>query len=420
MMRKDKSDRVSTALLLFVMAVAGAGFNAFAQQAARAGNAQGASVSLPLQPAVSQSFVQQDRRGNYRSGRLTGTWRFSSARSDNLENSLDRATRDLSADERQRIQERLRRRLEAPETLAIDQRGRNITIASTRAPQSSFDADGRTRTETTARGRTTRVSASLSGDQLVIGSMGDRGNEYQVTFDPIDNGQGLRVTRRIYDERLTQPVTAVSFYDRTSDVAQLNLYSGGRDDRDFGRTRGSFIVPDNTQMTAVLDTDLDTRRARSGDRFTMTVRSPSRYNGAIIEGVVREVERSGRVTGRAEMALDFERIRLRDGGSYDFEGYIESLRTPDGEDVRVDNEGSVKEDDSQTERTVTRSGIGAAVGAIIGAIAGGGTGAAIGAAVGAGAGAGSVFIQGRDDLELRSGTELTIRSSAPRVREARR
>ena len=63
---------------------------------------------------------------------------------------------------------------------------------------------------------------------------------------------------------------------------------------------------------------------------------------------------------------------------------------------------------------MTRTGIGAAIGAVIGAVAGGGKGAAIGAAVGAGVGAGSVFIQGRNDLDLMNGTEFTIRVSAPR------
>jgi YmgG-like glycine-zipper protein len=63
---------------------------------------------------------------------------------------------------------------------------------------------------------------------------------------------------------------------------------------------------------------------------------------------------------------------------------------------------------------VTRTGIGAGIGAVIGAVAGGGKGAAIGAAVGAGVGAGSVFIQGRNDLDLMTGTEFTIRVSAPR------
>jgi hypothetical protein len=52
--------------------------------------------------------------------------------------------------------------------------------------------------------------------------------------------------------------------------------------------------------------------------------------------------------------------------------------------------------------------------AIIGAIAGGGKGAAIGGIIGAAGGAGTVFIQGKDNLELPAGSELTIRASGPR------
>jgi hypothetical protein len=87
-----------------------------------------------------------------------------------------------------------------------------------------------------------------------------------------------------------------------------------------------------------------------------------------------------------------------------------------GEEVRVDNEGgaNVEERDSRTSRTTERAAIGAAVGAIIGAISGGGKGAAIGAIIGAGAGAGSVYAQGRDDLELGSGTELVLRANGSR------
>jgi uncharacterized protein YcfJ len=114
------------------------------------------------------------------------------------------------------------------------------------------------------------------------------------------------------------------------------------------------------------------------------------------------------------MSFEFDRIRLRDGRASNFAGYLESVRTTGGETVKVDNEGRAQDDDSQTNRTVTRTGIGAAVGAVIGAIVGGGKGAAIGAAVGAGAGAGSVYVQGREDLDLMSGAEFTIRASAHR------
>ncbi|HWQ32072.1 MAG TPA: YMGG-like glycine zipper-containing protein [Blastocatellia bacterium] len=391
------------------------------------------SLRADLNTLASYYNVTWNDRGAYQPGRsyvsssLTGTWRLDPSRSDNIDDVADRATRGLSAAEQEQIRNLVMRRLEAPDMLAIDQRGRSFTIASTRAPQLTFEADGRARTEYTQRNRAMRVNASVYGDQLVVSTTGNRGNDFHVTFDPIDNGQRLRVTRRIYMERLAQPIIASSVYDRTSNVAQLDLYNDraggfGRngDYRNNDRVRGSFYVPNGTQLVAVLNNNLSTKDVREGDRFSMIVRSPAQYDGAVIEGVVTDVERSGRLTGRAEMSLDFESIRLRNGATYPFEGYIESIRTPNGDDVRVDNEGSVKEDDSQTQRTITRTGIGAALGAIIGAIAGGGKGAAIGAAIGAGAGAGSVFIQGRDSLDLSSGTELTIRASAPRSTEARR
>jgi hypothetical protein len=114
------------------------------------------------------------------------------------------------------------------------------------------------------------------------------------------------------------------------------------------------------------------------------------------------------------MTFNFEQIRLPNGRSYKFAGIVENLTTPDGEKVKVDNEGAIKEGDSRTVTTGKRAAIGTAVGAIIGAIAGGGKGAAIGAIVGAGAGAGSVYIQGRDDLELDKGTKVSLRASAPK------
>ena len=114
------------------------------------------------------------------------------------------------------------------------------------------------------------------------------------------------------------------------------------------------------------------------------------------------------------MTLDFDTIRLRDGSTHRFAGILESVNLGNGDVVRVDNEGAVREDDSQTNKTVTRTAIGTAVGAIIGAIAGGGKGAAIGAAIGAGTGAGSVYVQGRDDLDLTAGTEVTIRATGRR------
>ena len=157
---------------------------------------------------------------------------------------------------------------------------------------------------------------------------------------------------------------------------------------------------------------LSTKTTRDRDRFSMTVSTPSQYSGAIIEGFVSNVNASGRVSGRADMALNFQTIAQRNGRSSQFAGVIESMRTPDGETVRVDNEGKVEPTDSQTEKTVQRGTIGAAAGRHHRRDRGRRKGAAVGAVIGAGGGAGTVIAAGPDQLDLQRGTEVTITSGA--------
>jgi hypothetical protein len=359
------------------------------------------------------------REGGYRGrGDLTGTYRIAATQTDDARRAVDDATRNLSVADRQQVYDSLLRRLDPPQMLAIDRRGTSVTIASTRAQQISFVADGREQVETTQSGRTVRVRAQFVGDQLSISRLGDRAQDFSVNFDLADGGRRLLVTRTLYSDRLTQAITVRTYYDRTSDVAQLNIYDTNREyprggGVANGDVSGSFVVPNGTEIVAVLNNDLTTQNAHENDRFTMTVRSPGQYEGATVEGYITSINRSGRISGRSDMTLDFDTIRLRDGRSYRFAGILENVRLPNGDVVRVDNEGAVRDSD-QTNKTVQRTAIGTAVGAIIGAIAGGGKGAAIGAIVGAGAGAGSVYVQGRNDLELTAGTEMTVRSTGPR------
>jgi hypothetical protein len=357
---------------------------------------------------ISWQWKQQDTY--YSSSRLTGTFRLNSSRSDNPRDVADRVTRSLSNNERQSVHDRIMARLESPEMLAIERRGSTMTMASSRAPQSTFEADGVERQEQ-LDGRTTRVTATLRGDQLVVKSTGYRNNDFTVTFEAIENGRRLRVSREIYSDRLNQPVVVHSIYDRTSEVAQWNVYDGSRPGN-LDVNRGEFIMRDGETVVAVLNNGLTTKEAKQGDRFTITVREPVEYQDAVIEGTINSVTQSGRLTGRSALTLNFDTIRLRNGQTYRFAGILTSVRTLNGDTIKVDNEGSAQ-GDNQTTQTVTRTGIGTAIGAIIGAIAGGGKGAAIGGIIGAAGGAGSVYIQGKDNLELPRGTELTIRSSAP-------
>ncbi|MDQ4122065.1 MAG: YMGG-like glycine zipper-containing protein [Acidobacteriota bacterium] len=354
----------------------------------------------------------------YGSARLGGTYRLDTIRSANVEAEIDRAIADLPMNQRERVRRAALRRLEAPEYVAIERSGNQIRLASSKLPEVSFTADGRTRTETAPNGRSMSVSANAVGDQVVISYTGDRMNDYYVAFNPLRNGDEMRMTRRIYLEGVNRQITVENLYTRTSTIAQFDtVYRGDTTAGNYGGTTTSnadFVIPNGTRLTAVLNTDLDTKTANVGDRFTMEVTSPGEYTGAIIEGRVASVQRSGRVTGRASLGLDFDSIRLRNGSSYRFAGLVDSVAATDNNNVSITNEGQVREGDSQTNRTVTRTAIGAALGALIGAIAGGGEGAAIGAGVGAGAGAGSVILQGRDDLSLRQGSQITVTASAPR------
>jgi len=344
--------------------------------------------------------------------RLTGTFRLDPSRSDNPRDIADRVTRSLSDNERQSVHDRMFARLESPEMLAIQRSGSTITMASSRAQQSTFEANGVERQEEVS-GRPSRVTATLTGDQLGVRSTGYRNNDFNVTFESIENGRRLRVRREIYSDRLSQPVVVNSIYDRTSDAPQWNIYEGVETaNNDANNGNGEFLTRDGETIVAVLNNDLSTKQAKQGDRFTLTVHDNGQYEGAVIEGTVGSVNEGGRLTGRSGMTLNFESIRLRNGQTYRFAGILTGVRTLNGDTVKVDNEGSAQ-GDNQTTQTITRAGIGTAIGAIIGAIAGGGKGAAIGGIIGAAGGAGSVYVTGKDNLELPTGTELTIRSSAP-------
>jgi hypothetical protein len=352
---------------------------------------------------------------NYDTG-LTGTYRLNVAQSEDPRREAQLATNSLPYRDRRRTLDMLLARLESPVELAIERRGDNVTIASTRAPQINFIADGSERVERGASGNTIRARAAFNGDQLTVSSTGDINNDFAVTFDPLNNGRRLQVTRRITLPNTSAPVVVRSVYDRTADTARFDIYRGGTTayptTGTVGGNNNDYIITNGTTLIATLNSDLNTRTSREGDRFTMTVREPSQYSGATVEGHISQVNRSGRVTGRSELTFNFDRIRMRDGRTYNFSGFVENVRTANGESVRVDNEGTVQ-DSSRTDTTVQRTAVGTAVGAIIGAIAGGGKGAAIGAVLGAGGGAGSVYVQGSNDLDLRSGTEVTIRTSSP-------
>lgn len=111
--------------------------------------------------------------------------------------------------------------------------------------------------------------------------------------------------------------------------------------------------------------------------------------GAVVNGEVIDVDRPGRVQGRARLGLRFTSVT--------FGGRREELRT---DPVTFQGEQTKGED-------ATKIGAGAGVGAILGGILGGGDGAAKGAAIGGAAGTGAVLATRGKDVTLASGTDVS-------------
>jgi hypothetical protein len=357
---------------------------------------------------------------------LNGTYELDVARSESTRDIVENS--NVAEADRQDLENKL----EAAERIAIEIRGNQVTLASTRAAAVTFTADGRTRIEN-ANGKNVRVRALLNSRELTVSSLGGE-NDYTITFAVADDGRGLKVTRRITTEYLSQTIFADSFYNKTDSVARLDMnadptvptvdpddrtYSSNdpddrtSDDPTIRNSRtGDFLVPNGTMVTGVLENDISTKISQNNDRFRLTVQSPNEFRGATIEGYISGINRSGKVSGRSQITFNFERIMLRTGETYEFAGYLQAVTDQNGKTVKIDTEGTAK-GDSQTKETVKRGGIGAGAGALIGAILGGGKGAAIGAIIGGSAGAGSVVLQGKDDLELKKGSQITVQSSSP-------
>ena len=78
--------------------------------------------------------------------RLTGTYRLNTSLSDNVSSVIDRSVGYYTTDQRDNMRRNLERRLASPEIIAIEKNGSSVTLASSNAPRSTFQADGQRRT----------------------------------------------------------------------------------------------------------------------------------------------------------------------------------------------------------------------------------------------------------------------------------
>ena len=132
-----------------------------------------------------------------------------------------------------------------------------------------------------------------------------------------------------------------------------------------------------------------TRDLRVADRIAIPA-------GSTVRGSVTEVDRGGRMKGKARLAIRFHTIVLADGTQ-----------------VALKTDPVVREGQSPGGESAAKVGGAAIGGAILGAILGGGKGAAIGGAVGAAGGTAAAMSNDRNPATLTAGTTVTVRMQAP-------
>jgi len=173
-----------------------------------------------------------------------------------------------------------------------------------------------------------------------------------------------------------------------------------------------FTVPADTVIRVRMDSQMSSRSARVGDRFSTTVTEPVYGGDSGIEvipvgsklwGRVTSVKQAGR-RSPGNISVSFYQIATPTRATYPINGSLSSLQA---DDVNADNEGTVA-GKSNRKRDAVFIGGGAATGALIGAIAGGGKGAAIGAILGGGLGTGARVYEKESDAEVKSGTEFGV------------
>jgi hypothetical protein len=163
-------------------------------------------------------------------------------------------------------------------------------------------------------------------------------------------------------------------------------------------------IPAGTVLRVELTSAVSSDDSKPEDTVRATLRRAVEVDGAEVlpvgtevVGLVTDAEQSGRVKGRARVAMRFTSVRHR------------SERVDIQADPVARQAEATKSDDAK------KIGIGAGVGAAVGAIIGGGSGAAKGAAIGGGAGTGAVLATRGKEVRLGAGTPLNVKLTAPLV-----
>jgi hypothetical protein len=158
-------------------------------------------------------------------------------------------------------------------------------------------------------------------------------------------------------------------------------------------------IPVGQELDVRLRNTLSSETAKVEQRFEATTVVDLRQDGrvlvpagSVVEGIVADVDKAGRVDRTGSLTLTFDRMNVR-GRNHE----IHATAT------EVFESRGIRDD-------AGKAGIGAGVGGVVGGIIGGVKGAILGAVIGAG---GAIAATNGNDIDLPAGSIVRIRMDSP-------
>jgi type IV secretion system protein VirB10 len=174
-------------------------------------------------------------------------------------------------------------------------------------------------------------------------------------------------------------------------------------------------IPPGAHVLLRMENSINTRTAQAGDFVYLRTGSPIATGGEIVvpvgsyvQGVVTQAKRSGRVAGRAQLAIRLETLTLSSGKVFKFSPHLSSVDSGESGQKVVGKEGVVEQAPSRGEdarQIAILAGSGAAVGGLTDRSW---KGAGIGTGVGSAVGLATVLLTRGKEVELRQGATLDV------------
>lgn len=173
-------------------------------------------------------------------------------------------------------------------------------------------------------------------------------------------------------------------------------------------------VPAGTTVLLHLRSPINTKNARVGDAVYCETAFPVTQDNIMVipahtyvKGQITNVQRPGRIKGRAELQFHFNTLIFPDGYTIQLPGSLQNV--PGSETSSMsDEEGTVKANGQKGKdagTVATTAGTGAAIGGLSTATV---KGAAIGGGIGGAVGLGKVLLTRGQEIRLEAGTALEM------------